>query len=454
MMLDRTTILVVEDNSGERDALSRVLRLDGYDVLTARGPDEAIKSIDRPVDLVISDLRLGNRSGIDLLKLWITRHPSTAFILVTAYGDVQTAVEAMKCGARDYVTKPVDPNRLLELVRRCCVDPRSAVKPKQPKVESGSAASRLIGNSAAMQRVREQIERAAKTDSTVLILGESGTGKELVAEAIHAGGSRQNEPFVVANMAAIPETLVESELFGHLRGAFTGATTDRQGRFQLAQGGTLFIDEIGDFPINSQAKLLRALETRMVTPVGGNDARAINVRVVAATSRDLAKLMHDGLFREDLYYRLHVVAIGLPPLRQRREDIGLLIDHFVDDITARLDRPKPRVQNDLRFFLENFDWPGNVRQLRNTLESILVLNDTQVLALEHLPASMSQAGESVAADGDDPSLLKVEKNVILQTLDRFQGNRTHAAAALGISVRTLQRRLKEWAIEDPSAQQS
>lgn len=446
-MSERALVMVVEDNSGERDALARVLRLEGYDVLTARNPEEALKSIDRPIDLVISDLRLGAKSGIDLLKTWITRHPSTAFIVVTAYGDVQSAVEAMKSGARDYLTKPVDPKRLLELVHKYCVVSRTAATASSRRTVARGG-KRLIGESPIMHRVAEQIERAARTDSTVLILGESGSGKELVAEAIHTGGRRSNNPFVVVNMAAIPETLVESELFGHVRGAFTGATTDRIGRFEQAQGGTLFIDEIGDFPIGSQAKLLRALETRQISPIGSNDLRPVDVRVVAATSRDLATLMQEGKFREDLYYRLHVVAIGLPPLRQRREDIAELTEYFLEEISQRLQRQRPRLHNDLRFYLENYEWPGNVRELRNCVESMLVLYDVPVLTLEHLPSTLTHSGDVAHADGDEATLLSVEKNVILQTLDRCHGNRTHAAAALGISVRTLQRRLKEWAIDE------
>ncbi|MBS0208064.1 MAG: sigma-54-dependent Fis family transcriptional regulator [Planctomycetes bacterium] len=448
-MNERAVIMVVEDNSSERDALARVLRLEGYEILTARNPEEALKSIHRAVDLVISDLRLGTKSGIDLLKEWVMHQPATAFIMVTAYGDVQTAVEAMKCGARDYLTKPVDPKRLLELVHKHCVVARAAAEASTRR-SPGRGVKRLIGESQIMLRVAEQIDRAAKTDSTVLILGESGSGKELVADAIHNGGRRSNAPFVVVNMAAIPETLVESELFGHVRGSFTGATADRLGRFEQAKGGTLFIDEIGDFPIGSQAKLLRALETRQITPIGGNDLRPVDVRVVAATSRDLATLMQEGKFREDLYYRLHVVAIGLPPLRQRREDIAELTEYFLEEISQRLQRPRPRLHNDLRFYLEQYDWPGNVRQLRNCIESMLVLNDVSVLTLEHLPASMTQLAEDQSAETDEKTLTSVEKNVILQTLDRCHGNRTHAAATLGISVRTLQRRLKEWAIEEQS----
>jgi DNA-binding NtrC family response regulator len=448
-------VLVVEDGAAEREALARVLRLEDYVVLTARNPEHALTLIDQPVDLVVSDLKMGARSGLDLMQMWNARKPDTPFIIITAYGDVESAVTAMKLGARDYLSKPVDPGKLLELVRSNLRQARekaatAGAGPVGGAATEGPAArgiGKLVGMSAPIDRVRAQVLRVAPTDSTVLVLGESGTGKELVAEAVHVHSARGDQPFVVVNMAAVPEALVESELFGHVKGSFTGATADRIGRFEAADGGTLFIDEIGDFPQASQAKLLRVLENRVVQPVGGNDARPVNVRLVAATSRNLRQMIAEGRFREDLYYRLNVVTIELTPLRDRREDVPVLIEHFVRQLARELRKPMPAISEDLQAFMAGYVWPGNVRQLRNCLERMMVLATEGELTLEDLPADLRTAARLTPASAavDDASQLdRLEKSVILQTLKRFEGNRTRTAEALGISIRTLQRRLKEW----------
>jgi two-component system NtrC family response regulator/two-component system response regulator HydG len=365
----------------------------------------------------------------------------------------------MKLGARDYLAKPVDPGKLLELVRsnlqrareKAAELAQAAGRPAEHAPAEPAAPERgigkLVGMSAPIDRVRAQIMRVAPTDSTVLVLGESGTGKELVAEAVHVHSARREQPFVVVNMAAVPEALVESELFGHVKGSFTGATADRIGRFEAADGGTLFIDEIGDFPLPSQAKLLRVLENRVVQPVGGNDARPVNVRLVAATSRNLRQMIAEGRFREDLYYRLNVVTIELTPLRDRREDVPVLIEHFARLLARELHKPMPAISEDLQAFLAGYVWPGNVRQLRNCLERMMVLATEPELTLDDLPADLRAAARltPAAAAVDEASQLdRLEKSVILQTLKRFEGNRTRTAEALGISIRTLQRRLKEW----------
>ncbi len=289
----------------------------------------------------------------------------------------------------------------------------------------------------------EKTLRAARSNSTVLLLGESGTGKELFAEAIHRHSNRSQGPFVVVNMAAIPDTLVESELFGHVRGAFTGADTARTGRFEAAHGGTLFVDEIGDFPLQLQAKLLRTLESRSVTPVGSGAEKSVDVRVVAATSRPLARMKDQGLFREDLYYRLNVIAISLPPLRQRRQDIPLLVQHFLAQSPDGSSRPPVEVTPELMRTLESLEWPGNVRQLRNCLDWMRVMARGEKLGVEDLPPDVVPEVDqgTPLAGGRIESL---ERTAILQALDQFGGNRTRAAEFLGISVRTLQRRLREW----------
>ena len=314
----------------------------------------------------------------------------------------------------------------------------------------------LVGCSPAMLEIFAQVRRVAATDATVLITGESGTGKELVAEAIHAHSPRNTGPYSALNMAAVPETLVESELFGHVKGAFTGATGDRIGRFKAAQGGTLFIDEIGDLKPPSQAKLLRVLENRLVTPVGGNDATEVDIRVIAATNRPLEVMVAENGFREDLYYRLNVVTIVLPPLRERREDIPLLTEHFLSLLSDAYRRPRSELDEGLREFLVGCDWPGNVRQLHNCIESMVALADSPLLTVRDLPAMMRHHGEPSDVAIRIPSgltLHQIEKTAILQALRRFGGNRTRAARSLGVSVRTLQRKLKRWRPDNGSSGQ-
>ena len=442
-MNSQQTILVVEDEQGERDAMARVLRMEGFDAATAADQEDALPWLDKGVDLVISDLRLGDGNGVDLLRIWKQNHPTTPFLLVTAYGDVESAVSAMKLGAEDYLTKPVDPEQLLNVIRRCLQE-HAQTAPERGGFEA------IIARSDCMMNVFDQTYRAAQTDSTVLVIGESGTGKELIAEAIHRNSPRETEPFVTVNMAAIPEGLIESELFGHVKGAFTGASSDRLGCFQTANKGTLFIDEIGDFQLASQAKLLRALENDIVSPVGSDREEEVDVRVVAATSRDLHEMLREESFREDLYYRLNVVTIQLPPLRERREDISLLIHAFLTEFCEHQGRPLLKVDSELMQFLESFDWPGNVRQLRNCVESMVVMAQRDVLPLDDLPTHL----EPPTPDGEDihvpkdTTLDELEREAIRQALERYQGNRTRAAQSLGISVRTLQRRLKDWELDD------
>lgn len=306
---------------------------------------------------------------------------------------------------------------------------------------------KIITFSDLMLPVFDQASRAAKVDATVLITGESGTGKELIAEAIHVNSPRRDGPFIVINMAAVPENLLESELFGHIAGAFTGSTGTRIGKFEAADGGTLFIDEIGDLALECQAKLLRVLENHCVTPVGSNEDRSPSVRVIAATNRNLEKMIQRGEFREELYYRFNVVAIHLPPLRERPEDIEHLVEHFLGELSATYHRPRPELDRKLIDFLRSYDWPGNIRQLRNCVESMFVLADSPTLTTNDLPPMLSRNTRYDRVHIDIPrglTLEDVERAVVLQTLDRYRGNRTRAAKALGISVRTLQRRLKSW----------
>src|SRR5687767_8778029 len=338
-------VLVVEDQETERKALSQLLKTEGFQVYGAENADKALGYVDEGMDVVLSDLHMGDVSGIDLLNLWKKRKADTQFILLTGDKSVNSGVEAIKAGAFDYVTKPVNPDELVLLIKRAV---ESMSKDKEidnlrRRLDQKFGLDQIVGQSKLMKDVFSKIQRAAAVESTVLILGENGTGKELVAQALHHNSPRKKGPFVAVNCAAVPATLVESELFGHVKGAFTGAMDRRIGRFEQADGGTLFIDEIGDFELGLQAKLLRVLETFTVTPVGGHEDKRVNVRVVAATHRDLDKMVADGRFREDLFYRLNVVTIGLPALRERPDDIPLLVEHFLKEISQNKHVPPRKV---------------------------------------------------------------------------------------------------------------
>ena len=452
-MTRKAKILVVEDERGEREALARVLRLEDYDVITAESAEQALPIAEEAVDLVLSDLRMGKNSGIDLLRIWKQKQPTTPFMLITAHGDIESAVEAMKLGAEDYLTKPVNPEELLLLIQRY-LDTRKkeeTIRHLSQRLDEKLGLENIVGRSKPMLEIFARVRRAAQAESTILISGESGTGKELIAEAIHQSSRRKTGPFVAVNMAAVPASLAESELFGHVKGAFTGATASRVGRFEAADGGTIFIDEIGDFALESQAKLLRVLETHTITPVGGNEEIECDVRVVAATSRNLDELVAQGEFREDLYYRLTVVTVPLPPLRERPDDIPLLVRHFLDELCRANGRepmtPDPRLMR----FLETFDWPGNVRQLANCLESMVVMATKPTLTTDDLPANVAEAGADRQGKVQIPVGTRIddlERQAVEQALTRFEGNRTRAADSLGISVRTLQRKLKSWRAGD------
>jgi DNA-binding NtrC family response regulator len=445
-------VLVVEDNETERRALMQILKGDGFLVFGAENADKALGYVDEAIDVVLSDLHMGDVSGIDLLQLWKKQHPETQFILVTGERAPSNIVEAMKNGAYDYVTKPINLEELSLLIRR-------AIEVNQKDRELDNLRRRLdqkfgldqiVGQSRQMKDVFARIQRAAPVDSTVLILGESGTGKELVAQALHHNSLRKKGPFVAVNCAAVPATLVESELFGHVRGAFTGATDRRIGRFEQADGGTLFIDEIGDFELGLQAKLLRVLETLTLTPVGGHEDRKVDVRVLAATSRDLRKMVEQGTFREDLYYRLNVVQINLPPLRERPDDVTLLVEHFLKEITTNKHATPKRIAPEVLRRFQTYRWPGNVRELHNTLESMMVLAEGDMLTERDLPQHIAEASENLPSPKEIPvglTMEELERLAITKALDQYKGNRTHAANRLGISVRTLQRKLRQYELE-------
>src|SRR5688500_5595268 len=445
-------VLVVEDHEGERRAIMQILRSEGFTVFGAEDADKAMGYIDENIDIVLSDLQMGDVSGIDLLTLWKGRKPDVQFILLTGHSSINSAVEAIKAGAYHYLTKPINPDELILLIKRSI---ESVTKDKEidnlrRRLDQKFGLDQIVGQSKLMKDVFVKIQKAAPVDSTVLVLGESGTGKELVAQALHHNSNRKKGPFVAVNVAAVPSTLVESELFGHVRGAFTGATDRRIGRFEQADGGTLFVDEIGDFELGLQAKLLRVLETLTLTPVGGHEDRKVNVRVVAATSRDLRKMVEEGTFREDLYYRLNVVTIMLPPLRQRPDDIPILVDHFLKDISQSRHTAPRRVSPEVMRRLQSYRWPGNVRELRHVLESMMVLADGEVLTENDLPDQIRVGSQSGGTPKDLPTNMtmdQLEKLAITKALEQCGNNRTHAANRLGISVRTLQRKLRQYDLE-------
>src|SRR3954470_5711798 len=385
-------VLVVEDHETERRAVMQILKSEGFTVFGAEDADKAMGYIDENIDVVLSDLEMGDVSGIALLQLWKQRNPDTQFILVTGHSSISSVVEAMKSGAYHYVTKPINPDELILLIKRAVdsIHKDKEIDNLRRRLDQKFGLDQIIGQSKQMKDVFAKIQRAAPTDSTVLILGESGTGKELVAQALHHNSTRKKAPFVAVNCAAVPATLVESELFGHVRGAFTGATDKRMGRFEQADGGTLFIDEIGDFELGLQAKLLRVLETLTLTPVGGHEDRKVDVRVLAATSRDIRKMVEEGTFREDLYYRLNVITVNLPSLRQRPDDVPILVDHFLREISSTKHTAARRVSPEVMRRFMGYRWPGNVRELRNTLESMMVLAEGEMMTEKDLPDRIAE----------------------------------------------------------------
>ena len=445
----RGKLLIVEDNAVERNGMAKLLRRAGFTTFAAESGDKAIGYVEEGIDVVLTDLHMGDVSGIDLVTLWKKRRPETQFILLTGQSSISSAVEAIKAGAYDYITKPVDPEDLEHHIGRAVdyVRKDRELADLRARLDHKFGIEQIVGESQPMQRVFNMIRRAAPVDSTVLVLGESGTGKELVAQALHHNSPRKDGPFVAVNVAAVPPTLVESELFGHVRGAFTGATDKRMGRFEQADGGTLFIDEIGDFELSLQAKLLRVLETFTLTPVGGHEDKRFNVRVVAATSRNLRKMVAEGTFREDLFYRLNVVTINLPPLRERPDDIPLLVENFLREMARNRGTGRKRISPGVLRALRQFNWPGNVRELRNILESMVVMSDGETLTEGDLPDELSGHAPGRAGGDEIPSGLtmeQLERLAIEKALERFDGNRTHAANSLNISVRTLQRKLAQY----------
>jgi two-component system response regulator AtoC len=448
------TILIVDDEKHTREGLRQSLE-EEFDVYTASNVDEALNVLNSDhVDLVLADLRLGGEDGMTLIERILQRSRPPVCILMTAYGTIATAVEAMKRGAYDFVTKPVNIDELGIKIAR-------AIKGRQTEQENihlkQQVAKRfglenIIGESKAMHEIFDIVRQVAPSRATVLIVGESGTGKELFAHAIHNLSNRNMTRFIAFNCAAFSPQLIESELFGHERGAFTGAVERRIGRFEQAAGGTLFLDEIGEIDSNVQVKILRALDPGVFERVGGNQSIRADVRLIAATNRDLASLVREGKFREDLYYRLNVVQIRLPSLRERKEDIPLLANAFLKEICERDGKAFRPLSPDAIDCLLQYDWPGNVRELKGAIDSATTLSTGQQIAARDLPLAVRGRAEMLlpreAAAQDQVNLHENERRLIMRALDECGGNRTEAAKKLGISRRTLHRRLRELQLPD------
>lgn len=448
----KPSILVVDDEQHHRLMLRAHLVAEGFQVQEAGDGQEAVAAAERcPFDLILMDVRMPGMDGMEALRRILRSCPGIPIIMMTAYGSIESAVEALKEGAEDYLTKPLDMDELLIKIRKALDIKRLRQENLLQKEALGERFdfSSIIGSSPKMRELFETLAMVAPTDATVLLLGESGTGKEVVAKAIHQNSPRKDRPLVKVSCAALPETLLESELFGHERGAFTGAVSRKRGRFELAQGGTLFLDEIGEMPPSTQVKLLRVLQEREFEPLGSERTLQVDVRIIAATHRDLDEEVARGRFREDLFWRLNVVSVPIPPLRERKEDIPLLAEHFLKVYREKNRKTvlgfTPQVIN---LFLR-YHWPGNVRELENVVERSVILTKEDRIGVETLPPPLQELLER-RPEGPEIrvglSLKEVEREMIAQTLRETRGNRTRAAAILGISRKTLLNKIKEYGL--------
>ena len=445
-----TKILVIDDEPNMVALLKRILGRAGYDVVGAGGTAEGTAVLGSQVfDLVICDLALGDGSGIDLLKVASKGQPQAPFILITAYGTVESAVEAMKLGAFDYITKPFQNEEMLILVDKALrhSDLSRQVRQLRREVDQRYGFGNIIGKSKPMRALFDLVERIAGTNSTVLITGESGTGKELFAKAIHYNSDRRERPFTAVDCGVIPENLIESELFGHTKGAFTGADSAKRGLFAEADGGTLFLDEIGNLPTPLQAKLLRALQEREIKPVGSTETVRVDVRVIAATKEDLRRAVEAGSFRNDLFYRLSVIPLQIPPLRDRREDISMLVEHFLDKVCRVNKIARKEIEPAIFKRLMTYDWPGNVRELENLIERLVLISGKGPITADLLPREIEESSGELSFKGTlSTEVAGAERETIMRALSRASGNRTKAAKLLGISRASLYNKLRQYDI--------
>ena len=434
-------ILIVDDAPDTLEVLQRNLSGQGYEVFTSTGASEALEILEStPIDLVITDYKMPGVNGLDLVRHVRENLKDTEVMMITGYASVEGAVKAVKAGAEEYLAKPFTDEELFSAVRRS-LEKLHLRRANREKTGAAVPTPRgLIGQSEAMRRIYEATAKAAQTSATVLITGESGTGKELVARAIHYGSTRASAPFVPINCGGIPESLLESELFGYVKGAFTGATESRAGFFQTADGGSIFLDEISETSLAMQVKLLRVLQDKEVCMVGDTRTRKVDVRILAATNKDLSGLVRKGLFRNDLFFRINVITITMPPLREREEDILLLTDHFASKYAHEMGLPKPRFSPKALEALTHYSWPGNVRELENAVQRFVVMSDGDLIEVPDLPSLMRFSATSKA--GFTRTLAEVEAEYIRNVLSSVGGNKTRAAEILGIDRKTLREKLK------------
>ena len=443
------TVLIIDDEKNIREGLAAALEMEGYTVaLAADGKQGLARMVKGDIDLVITDLRMPEISGEQVLAKVAAENPGVPVIVLTGHGSIDSAVEAMRNGAYDFLTTPLNLDQLILIVKRALESRELAIKHREllEQLNSRKSFESIIGKSAEMQKIFATVRKAADSKASVLITGESGVGKELIANALHNLSPRRDKPLIKVHCAALSENLLESELFGHEKGAFTGAVARKRGRFELAAGGTIFLDEIGEIDQNVQIKILRVLQDKRFERVGGEETIEVDVRVIAATNRDLEKEIADGRFREDLYYRLNVVHIHVPPLRERRDDIPLLIASFLQEFAKENGKNIEGIDARARSALYKFDWPGNIRQLRNCLESAVVMCSSSVITLEDLPPSIAGSGEDalISIPAGIP-MEEAEKILIQQNLAINKGNKSKTADILGIGRKTLHRKLDEYA---------
>lgn len=448
-------ILVVDDEKNIREGLKKSLELDGFTALTASNGQEAFKVFEQgEIDLVITDLKMPQMSGEALLKKIKQKSPSTPVIILTGHGTVENAVETMREGAYDFLTKPVNLKKLTLLIKRALANKQLEIENRElhKQLDEKFGFSNIIGTSPQIQKVFDLVKQVAPSTANVLITGENGTGKELIANAIHRLSHRHGSPLVKVHCAALSENLLETELFGHEKGAFTGAFGQKRGRFELADGGTLFLDEIGEIAPVVQVKLLRVLQEREFERVGGEKTIKVDVRIIAATNKDLRKEVDEGRFREDLFFRLNVIAVEIPALRERLTDIPLLVNSFIKDFAKQNNKGQMDISAKALSYLENYNWPGNIRELRNVIEGAVVMARESTISESNLPAYIvGSKGDNVINIESGMSLSEIEKNAIISTLALTKGNKTQAAKILGIGRKTLHRKLEEYKVDDDKA---
>ena len=450
--MEKKLILIAEDDPKVGESIRLLLKKRGYEILLASNGKEALSLFrQETVDLVITDLVMPKMDGIELLEAVKGLRPETEVVVISAQGTIEKAVQAMKLGAFDFIEKPINP-RVISLVVERALEKQTLIlqnRDLRSKLEDRFHFKNIIGRSEKMVKIFELIHHIAPYDSSVLIIGESGTGKELIANAIHYNSPRASMPFIKVSCASLSEGIIESELFGHEKGAFTGAIASRKGRFEMADQGTLFLDEVEDIPPTTQIKLLRVLQEGEFERVGGNKTIQVNIRIIAASNRDLQEAVKNGTFREDLYYRLNVVNIKLPPLRERKEDTPFLVNFFIDKFNQKYNMKVKGISQRAMNFLIDYGWSGNVRELENTIESILVINSPEVIDIQHLPQEIKDSKEKpeVIPIKIGTPLEEVEREMLIQTLKATKGNKRRAAELLGINVRTIHRKMEE--LEEP-----